>query len=434
LAESTEDAGFRIRRQPDDKGILFHHRRQLDDGQILFLVNTSIDSPSAGAIESDLAGVEQWNLYTGQVEAYPFTNTQKGIGAEFSLPPAGSLLLFLSKGPRQPAPAVSDTVSVLKAEAAPSVRRLQPNVLTLDYVDVTAGGQTKTNIYFYPANQYVWKQNGLERDPWDSAVQFRDELISKKFPANSGFEASYKFTVEGKMPANLAIVIERPDLYTVTCNGQPVKAKPNDWWLDKAFGRVPIAAAARAGENVVTIKAAPLTMFHELESAYVLGDFSLKPVERGFVVGPERPLGVGDWRAQGLPLYNAGVAYRERIKVKTLSGRYAVALTNWCGSVAKVTVNGRPVGFIDAPPWECDVTGWLKRGENDIEVTVIGTLKNTLGPHHGNPALGAAWPANFQKAPQSGPPPGVQYSTVAYGLFEPFVLKHRTWNDVVVTR
>jgi len=55
---------------------------------------------------------------------------------------------------------------------------------------------------------------------------------------------------------------------------------------------------------------------------------------------------------------------------------------------------------------------------------VIGTLKNTLGPHHGHPALGAAWPSAFQKGPENGPPPGAEYSTVGYGLFRPFVLKH----------
>ena len=106
-----------------------------------------------------------------------------------------------------------------------------------------------------------------------------------------------------------------------------------------------------------------------------------------------------------------------------LAGRYLVNLPNWYGSVAEVTINGKPAGFIDAPPWECDVTRWVKRGSNDVQVTVIGTLKNLLGPHHGNPPLGAAWPAGFQKAPASGPPPGTEYSTVAYGLFEPFKLK-----------
>jgi hypothetical protein len=70
------------------------------------------------------------------------------------------------------------------------------------------------------------------------------------------------------------------------------------------------------------------------------------------------------------------------------------------------------------------VTQWIQPGENDIEVTVIGTLKNTLGPHHGNPPLGTAWPGSFQKGPNPGPPAGDRYSTVAYGLAEPYVLKH----------
>jgi len=79
-----------------------------------------------------------------------------------------------------------------------------------------------------------------------------------------------------------------------------------------------------------------------------------------------------------------------------------------------------------APPWECDVTKWIKGGENKVKVTVIGTLKNTLGPHHGNPVLGADWPKRFQTGPNPGPPAGTNYSTVAYGCFQPFVLKQTT--------
>ena len=37
--------------------------------------------------------------------------------------------------------------------------------------------ETRTDQYFYPANAFIWKQNGMDRNPWDSAVQFKDELI-----------------------------------------------------------------------------------------------------------------------------------------------------------------------------------------------------------------------------------------------------------------
>ena len=240
------------------------------------------------------------------------------------------------------------------------------------------------------------------------------ELISKKFPAASGFEASYKFTIESAVPRNLAIVIERPDLYSITCNGKDIKAKPNDWWLDKAFGRIDIASVARTGENVITLKASPFTMYHELEPAYLLGNFALKPVDRGFVLAPDRPfhseppisrpaarrpLRVGTLKANPFTARESPIASAStwpNWKADT------VALGDWCGSVAKVAVNGKPAGYIDAPPWECDVTKWVKRGQNAVEVTVIGTLKNTLGPHHGNPKLGAAWPSAFHIGPTPG--------------------------------
>ena len=265
----------------------------------------------------------------------------------------------------------------------------------------------------------------MERNPWDSVVQFRDELITKKFPPESGFEAVYRFTIEKRLPDPLYIVIERPDLYTIKCNGKEVSAKKDSWWLDKAFGKINITSAARVGENIVTIKASPMTIYHELESAYVLGNFALEAADSGFTIVPARLLKLGKWNEQGCPFYAAGVSYKQRFRISQPSGRYFVSLPDWYGSVAGVLVNGRSAGYIYCRPWECDVTKFVSAGVNSIEVVVIGTLKNTLGPHHGNPSLGTAWPGMFQKALNPGPPPGRQYHNVGYGLFKPFKLQKR---------
>ncbi len=161
LLESTSRV-FSIRREEGDQGILFHHRRQLDDGEILFLVNTSIDSPCSGVIRTATLGIEQWCLETGAISPYPFESGHDGLGlkASFQLPPCGSLLLFLSDKPLEPAPARKTTVTRLDPVGPMGIRRLEPNVLTLDYVDVTAGGETKKNLYFYKANQFAFQQNG----------------------------------------------------------------------------------------------------------------------------------------------------------------------------------------------------------------------------------------------------------------------------------
>src|SRR5260221_3721988 len=111
--------GLPIHRECGDKGIVFHIRRLLADGQLLFLVNTSIESPSTGIIESDLAGIEQWDLYTGKIERFQFEKTPRGVKANFQLEPSGSLLLFLSRKQLQTAAPTEEAVSWIKPEAAP---------------------------------------------------------------------------------------------------------------------------------------------------------------------------------------------------------------------------------------------------------------------------------------------------------------------------
>jgi hypothetical protein len=425
-AQMKAKDGFAIERSPDDKGILFHHRRVVEDGEFLFLVNTSIEAPSVGSFVARAASIERWDLDSAEVSPYRWGNVEGEARARFELPPCGSLLLFLSKKAQAPAPGIKQTIRVVEAKGELQVAPLEENVLTLDYVDVTVGGESKKNAYFYAANRFAFAKNGMTQNPWDSSVQFKDELITRTFPADSGVEALYRFTIEGSVPQRLWIVIERPDLYKVTCNGNPVSAPKGQWWLDKSFGRIEIAQAAKAGENVVTIQASPFTIYHELESAYLLGSFTLKAGPSGFtVVGQSKPaMTMGSWKAQGYPFYAAGVSYSAKFDVaRPAAGQCLVELSKWYGSVAEVLVNGQPAGHIVSRPWTCDVTKTLKRGTNTIEVRVIGTLKNTLGPHHAGTGLGSAWPGMFQRGPETGPPAGDQYHTVDYGLFEPFVLR-----------
>jgi hypothetical protein len=410
-------------------GNLFHHRRIVDDGEFLLLVNTSMDGIVGGKIRSRAQSVESWILDTGKTFVLKVEKADAGVTTTFGLPSCGSCLLFLSKKAQTPPPELpAGRMLEVRGKGELQIAPLEENVLTLDYVDVAAGGEMKKSVYFYRASQFAFAKNGMPRNPWDSSVQFKDELISKKFGPDSGFEATYHFTIEERLPERLSIVIERPDLYTITCNGKAVSAKKDAWWLDKAFGRIDIAEAAKLGKNAVTIKASPFTIYHELESAYVLGTFKLKPVESGFViVGESKPaLKLGSWKSQGYPFYATGVSYSRKFDVGEPTGEYFVFLTKWYGSVVEVIVNGEPGGHIAHRGWICDVTQSIKAGTNTVEVRVIGTLKNTLGPHHNDTLRGSAWPASFQKAPETGPPPGNSYDTIDYGLFEPFTLKHGT--------
>lgn len=416
--------GFSLRRADGDAGILFHHRRRLADGELLFLVNTSLTAPSAGTVVSPMRGVERWDPSTGRIEPATFRPTRTGVEMDFRLPPCGSLLVFLSRDRRDPAPA-----RAAKIRAVPPAGEVRTdtgrtlNVLPLDFVDIEAGGETKKGVYFYEANRFAFQKNGLDRNPWDSAVQFRDEILRKAFPAEGGFTVTYRFRVEERVPDVLQAVVERPDLYEISLNGTPLRPNPGQWWLDKAFGVLDLGKDVRVGENALVLRAKRLTHYHEIEPVYLRGTFSLKPSDSGFVLVPPSELRLGPWNAQGYPFFSEGISYRQSFKVPEATGRYFVELPDWQGSVAEVRVNGGVAGFIECAPWERDVTKHVKSGENAVEVTVFGTLKNLLGPHHAGPGLGSAGPSMFQKGPVSGPPPGERYFTVKYGLFKPFVLK-----------
>jgi len=416
---------FAVEQDSDDKGILFHHRRTLENGEFLMLANTSIDAPSAGLVKSAAGRIEQWDPATAEISIYPFEKTAVGVKARFELPPCGSLVLFLSKKSHAPVAEPKTTTKVVDSQGELEIRPIEDNVLTLDFVDITSGGETKKNIYFYKASQFAFAQNRMGRNPWDSAVQFRDELISRTFDAGTGFEATYKFTIEQQVPGRLCIVIERPDLYEIKCNGKTVSAMKDAWWLDKVFGKIDITDAAVVGENTVTITASPFTIYHEIEPAYVLGEFTLKQTDSGFVIagGSGPALKLGSWKEQGRPFYATGVCYKQAFNVTRPTGRYLVELDKWYGSVTEIIVNSKSAGHIAYKPWQCDVTDFIKPGKNIVEVIVIGTLKNTLGPHHAGTGLGSAWPGMFQQGPETGPPPGKDYHTVDYGLYEPFVLK-----------
>ena len=408
---------------PDDGGRLFHQRRKFEDGELLLLVNTAIDSSLRGTLRTPARGVEQWCLDTGQIMPFPFTAEGEGVTAPFELPPCGSLLLFLTHAPLESPPSAlpqssPPSIAHITPLSPPAVHRLDDNVLVLDYLQWKTGDENTDVIHCREATRRLFTRHGFQGNPWFEAVQFADEHIRQEFPAETAFEVTYRFTIAESVPPRLCFVVERPELYeSITCNGQPMTPLANSWWLDRAFGKLDVRAAAHVGENLITLKAARFTVLHELEPAYLLGDFCLRDAERGFHIVPETVLKMDreqGWNAQGHPFYGGGVAYREDFEVSQPAGRYRVVLTNWFGSVAKVLVNGQPAGYIGWQPWECDVTELVQPGRNQVEVVVFGSLRNTLGPFHAGPPQGIVTPQMFNQAPTAVSLPAA--NTRRYGM------------------
>ncbi len=416
--KALTSAGFEMSGQG---GKLFHQRRQLSDGQLLFLANSSLEAKSRGTIKVEGRSLSRLDLFTGKVEPYPARAEGSGVTADFDLPPAGSLLLLVNRTAKPaPAPKPLKAERVVEASGPLSVRRLDPNTLTLDYCDLTLGGQTERGLYYYVAQEKVYKYHGLGTNPWNTAVQYKTDILDKdKFAPDSGFEATFRFEVSGLADkSTLRAVVERPSLWKVAVNGRPVEPRKGEWWLDRAFAVFDIAPYVIDGANTLTLTAHPMSIHAELEPVYILGDFGLAAREAGWAITAPAVLKTGAWKAQGLPFYSHTVAYGRSYTLRR-GARAAVRLGGWHGTLAEVRVNGKSAGIIGWQPYQLDITGAVKDGSNQVEVVVYGSLKNLLGPHHGKINRGLTSPGSFRSAPASLPP-GTAYDLEGYGLTEEF--------------
>jgi hypothetical protein len=413
-----------------DKTMFFHHRRELADGELVFLANVNPERSFSGRFTARGRSAEIWDPFTGSISPYPCTVQKGKASVSFGLPPGGSSLFCLRLAKGQPVAEKDYDWSEASAEAPVDIQPASPNVLTIDYCDLRLGGRLERDLYFYDAQRKTFQYNGLKANPWDNAVQYKTSVLDlNTFAPDSGFEATFWFDASpGVDFDSLRLVVERPELYEVSLNGAKLEPLANEWWLDRAFGVFEPGRLATAGKNRITLKSHPFTIFTELESVYVLGNFGLESQAKGFRMVPQIPLALGAWSEQGRPFYAGGISYVKNFQLPAAGDRdrYLVKLTNWLGSMAEVRVGEKSAGFIGFAPFEVDVTDLLGAGDNTISVTVYGTLKNTLGPHHNNPGLGTAWPGMFQKGAVGGYPPGTEYSVVGYGLFDDFKLLKRT--------
>jgi hypothetical protein len=416
-----KDIEFRV----DDGGTLYHHRRIMSDGQLIFLVNSDLEADLNGSFSVTGSEAAEMNTLTGEIYGYPTNKTEDRLSLSFSLPPAGSLLVFIPENGNNFVVPVKQIPSYPVASPFPvNVSRDRENALMIDFCDIDLGNGIVKDLHTFNAADTVFKHYGfVNGNPWNTSVQFRTNIIDRDtFNVNTGFTASYHFTIRDNFDlTGLKAVIERPWNWIVNVNGIEVQAEPQGWWLDRSMKIFSIGKNVKQGLNTITLKAAPMKVHAEVEPVYLVGDFSLIPGEKGWII--KKPTGVytmESWKEQEMPFYSWGVSYSRDFNIEKTEGDWAVKLNNWAGTIAEVRVNGTDADPIAFPPYTTDITGLVKPGINKIEVKVIGSLRNLQGPHHSKPNPGFVTPWTWRNIDKY--PSGKDYSFLDYGLFEEFEL------------
>ena len=160
-----------------------------------------------------------------------------------------------------------------------------------------------------------------------------------------------------------------------------------------------------------------MSIYAEIAPVYVTGSFTLEAASHGWIMVPDRNPVPGSWKEQGLPCYSWDMAYSHTYNISNPEKTHYLCLGQWNGTVAEVFVNGSKAGVAAYQPYTFNLTPYLKKGHNDIEVRVIGSLHNLFGPHYSSDR-GINGPWHWNGVQQQAP--GSDYNLENYGLMEDF--------------
>jgi hypothetical protein len=428
VAEMFAQKDFKIADDGSNEGEIYFQRRIMDNGQLVLFVNSDSINPASATIQAKGKSLIRLDLTSGDCYQQPVKPEKGSISFQINLPPVGSALYYFSENKlSEPSEnSLLNKETPIDAIGDITVHAADKNVLVLDYLDVKSDKIDFKETYFMQPMLKLFESNGFQMgNPWQHKIQYKqDYLALDTFKTGSGFEANYHFVVSKnadlKKLKEIFVVVERPELWDVYLNGRRL-VKSDKWWIDREFYQFPVGDNLVKGKNILTLKAPKMSVHAELMPAYIVGDFILNPLNKGFEIIDGNISHLGSWKAEGYPFYSQKMAYIQKFNLKNDDSQYKIKLNKWNGTLAEVLVNGKSAGLIMWPPYELNISSLLSNGENEIIVNVIGSLKNTFGYFYKDNNRSINGPYDWNEAPLKQPSID-QYYLMDYGLFEPFSL------------
>lgn len=367
--------------------------RFAENGNFLFAVNLSETDTADMSVKLPFAGVEAYDLLTHKTKSVAFEKTTDGIAAKLHLAPGESVLLMQNDS-AIPQTQKSHIAEAMELGGTWTLSAPVQNSLTLDKAALSYDGKTYTEPLPVP---YI-------------SERLLREKTNRKIWLRYAFTADY-------LPDDLTLELETLQHTKLSVNGTEISLT-GQGVLDRSFVRGNIAALARKGENEIVLE---LDYFQSqqtydvfdgfyygngevtetlmncvsyetnIEAMYLFGSFAVRP-DSGWQAGengvrfgdrfrlcaPATDLDLQDITVQGFPFFHGAMRLKRTITVQS---------TNWqlrcAGRVQymRVFVNGQKAGtllFSDT----LDLSPYLHPGENVLELELMASNRNLLGPHH----------------------------------------------------
>lgn len=267
--------------------------------------------------------------------------------------------------------------------------------------------------------------NSLSLDKCD--YWFDGELIEKnayvldigdranKLERKVHIKQRYTFRAEF-IPEEIYLVCETPNIFDIEINGKTLDKKDKGYFRDKAFRKLDIAGYVKEGENEIIFECdfvqSPevyeaiknsrifeseknkLSYDMEIEGIFIAGDFAVKtdgkfePLKNnayrygGSFVISKKPneISLKNIEQQGFTFFSGNMTVSKKICLDDTNCK--IAFSKHGVNAVYVKVNEKDAGCLIWNPYELDISPFLHKGENKIELTLVNNLRNLLGPHH----------------------------------------------------
>lgn len=205
-----------------------------------------------------------------------------------------------------------------------------------------------------------------------------------------GMSVLYGFRTETKIEP-LALLLESEGAAQILFNGKEITARENGWQVDRCMRRYPVADLQRIGDNVIELVYRGRGKAFAAAAA-VEGDFDVmasKPekypgyysVQGDFSLAAKTEKDpMRDLTAQGLWFYRGSATYLYEFSFR--NGAVKLRLPKLAAVTAKIYVNGKSAAAVTDFHVEYDLSPFVKRGKNLLQLEIIPSLRNFFGPHH----------------------------------------------------
>ena len=363
-----------------DNEQIVYTKRVFDNFDLYYFVNTSNDKINAKISK----GTHILDIVTGE---------KKSFNGKATFESSGSLVVLDYRNSTENTIAENEECKKIDLIGEWYIKDCDYNAITLDKCQYSFDGK-------------VIEENGPVISIQDKAC-----ALGRKV------RIDMKYTVKAEcIPNEVFLVCETPEIFSISINGKKLQNNMCGYYRDKSFKKLDLSGYLKIGDNEILVSCDfhqskttyeniekskifeselnKLTYEMEIESMYIVGDFSVKTdgdftilnrdavrYSGDFVIAePIQSIRLRNIEQQGFPFFNGKIVLSKTFDFK--KGNYKLEFNQKLASLVSVKVNGEYAGNILWKPYSLDLTPFIKDGENNIELTLFASLRNLLGPHH----------------------------------------------------